>query len=351
MKEEVSGVILSTVSFLTALLMILLTPNNAMMSDSKRIASAVQATLWAMPTPVRIEAPLVVEVTRIVPVTPAPLLQATPLLPVTTEVATPTALPLQDEKSAGGDNGAAAVASASKSTDATIGAAAAPASWGGSCPTTSSRQYALIPMENVDANHPPELHGDLNLSLRGHQPVDAEKNYTIYNGNVDLGAPLLHGIFADGRHPTISGVYQVRDWNWACREHGCPSDWLTNYPVNLMGAAVTPGEEIRIPRREAEIYGGGYIAAVLYAEESRLTIAYTRDGTMANGYGVHLEELCVDPNLLALYHTGNGAGRKELPGLHLGDVVGVAGSGELKIAIRDRGTFMDPRSELDWWHN
>lgn len=217
------------------------------------------------------------------------------------------------------------------------------------CGVSASGGYTLIPMEAANTNHPDRQHGDLNLALRGTQLSGAAKELIPYHGSVDGGAPQLTGLFADQRSGPIANVYQVRDWRWDCSEHGCASDWLTHYDVTLIGLATTPGEAILFPHREAEIYGGGYVAVVLYAEPTRLTIAYTRDGTVANGYATHLENLCVDPNLLALYHIGNAGGRYELPGLHNGQSVGVAANNELRVAIRDRGTFMDPRSQHDWW--
>ena len=92
---------------------------------------------------------------------------------------------------------------------------------------------------------------------------------------------------------------------------------------------------------------------VLYAEERRITLNYTRDDTVANGYTVHLENICVDPNLLALYRAqtdGSGwhiTGR--LPALRNNQRLGTAFVGGVRVAIRDRGAFMDPRSGKDWW--
>jgi len=218
------------------------------------------------------------------------------------------------------------------------------------CGASAVGEYTLIPMEAVHTHHPDSQHGDLNLALRGAQPISAAKALITYNGAVDGGAPQLAGLFADHRSGPITNVYQVRDWQWNCGDHGCASDWLTQHEVTLLGLATTVGEAISFPYRVAEIYGGGYVAVVLYAETTRLTIAYTRDGTVANGYAIHLEKLCVDPNLLALYRAGNAGGRYELPGLHNGQRVGVAAADELRVAVRDRGTFMDPRSQHDWWH-
>jgi hypothetical protein len=61
-----------------------------------------------------------------------------------------------------------------------------------------------------------------------------------------------------------------------------------------------------------------------------------------------LANICVDPNLLALYRSSNGAGRGYLPALRNEEVLGTA-TGSLLVAVRDRGVFLDPRSRKDWW--
>ena len=42
-------------------------------------------------------------------------------------------------------------------------------------------------------------------------------------------------------------------------------------------------------------------------------------------------------------------GRARLPALEAGQAFGRARGGEIGVAIRDAGTFMDPRSDKDWW--
>ncbi|MCB0095014.1 MAG: SH3 domain-containing protein [Caldilineaceae bacterium] len=219
----------------------------------------------------------------------------------------------------------------------------------GSCPTQSDRQYTAIDMAGVDYTHADYAHGDLNLTLRGSAPTNAALNLVDISGPADSNAPRLNGLFADGRVPTFTSTHQVYDWNWGCGGDGCRGDLLSKRENTLAGMATAPGEEIHIPTRQQQIFGGGYMAAVLYAEPTRLTLNYTREGTAAVGYTVHLENLCVDPNLLALYRSSNAGGRHQLPALHNGDVVGIAADGELRVSIRDNGEFMDPRSRKDWW--
>jgi hypothetical protein len=95
--------------------------------------------------------------------------------------------------------------------------------------------------------------------------------------------------------------------------------------------------------------GSGYEVLVLYAAEDRITLKYTRNDNVVHGFTLHLEALCVDPPLLSLYHSLNAAGRGQLPALRPGQAVGRAAGATVGVAIRDSGSFMDPRSRKDWW--
>jgi hypothetical protein len=88
---------------------------------------------------------------------------------------------------------------------------------------------------------------------------------------------------------------------------------------------------------------------VLYAAPDRITLKYTRTDNVVHGYTLHLVGLCVDPPLLDLYRSWNAAGRGQLPALQPGQAFGRAASATVGVAIRDSGTFMDPRSRKDWW--
>ncbi len=241
------------------------------------------------------------------------------------------------------------------STDPTPEAESTPA-----CPTESTAAFDLIPIEGRPmADHPDFLHGDLNLSLRGYTPVSESLTLVFYNGDTDSNAPRLHGLFEPNRTPPINAVYQVNEWVWdsglcggnprGCR--GAPVDVF--WPVTLVGLSTAPGEVIYIPERGPEIHPGGYIAMALYAEERRITLAYTRRDNAAAGYIIHLENVCVDPNLLTLYqaqkNTDGWRTSGFLPALRNNQALGVAFDQEIRVAIRDAGSFMDPRSEKDWW--
>ena len=352
MKNYLTQILLLLTSMISLYVLLQMANLTVRHSNTALIALAVRSTVAARPTvkPKIMEIPVTVEVTRLVLMPPSGLpTTAVEPLPTTTPVPLLTVAPASDSVSSSNVvNPFVLRPTLAPVADNMVAVAEVLQTTAGDCATTSGNSYALIPMEAADTHHPDNLHGDLNVALRGYQPSNAAKDYVSYAGEVDVGAPQLTALFADQRRPIITNVDQVRDWRWDCGEHGCAGDWLTQYDVTLLGVATTPGETIFLPKRAAEIYGGGYTAVVLYAEETRLTIAYTRDGSVANGYAAHLENLCVDPNLLFQYRTGNADGRRQLPGLHNADPVGTA-NGELLVAIRDRGTFMDPRSTQDWW--
>lgn len=217
------------------------------------------------------------------------------------------------------------------------------------CPVTSTHSYDLIPVLPPPADHPDELHGDLNLALRGYRAVSETLSIIDINGPADGDAPQLAGLFADARTPVFASAHRVYEWDWGCGLHGCVSPDLAPSPVSLLGLVAAQQEPLAIPARAPQIYGGGYKALVLYASEERITLGYTRQDSVAPGYAIHLESLCVDLNLLALYRQANNGGRGELPALREGEILGTALRGEVRVAVRDKGTFMDPRSRKDWW--
>lgn len=218
------------------------------------------------------------------------------------------------------------------------------------CPVTSQAVYHTIPIEGSPVDRPAPVNPDLNLSIRGYRTASAALGLVEINGPTDDDAPQLAGI-TSGKIPTFSAGYQVFDWDWACVSgpHGCRSAPISDVPVTLLALSSRAGDPIRAPARHAEIYGGGYVTMVLYAEEQRITLTYTRRDTPAVGYVVHIEDVCVDPNLLALYRQSDTSGRRQLPALHHAEALGVAVGDQFKVAVRDSGQFMDPRSRKDWW--
>lgn len=221
------------------------------------------------------------------------------------------------------------------------------------CPVVSTQSYTLIPMTDVDLSHPAPIHADLNLAQRSYIDVALPPSFIDLNGPVDEDAPQLAQLFINRQPIQFAALYQVHDWDWGCGGHGCRRALLAAPEATLLGLQTEPGAPLRAPARQASIYrdsqGEEYVAVALYAEDNRLTLAYTRDGSVAHGYVVHLEQICVDPMLVQRYIEADRNGRRQLPALRHDQRVGIARTQEVRLAIRDRGAFLDPRSRKDWW--
>ncbi len=213
------------------------------------------------------------------------------------------------------------------------------------CQAVPGETYSTLAVNGPPTDRPAAQHGDLNLALRGYEATSAHKGLVDYTGKTDANAPQLPGLFPDNRTGVFATVYRVHDWDWSCN---CRGPALTNWEVTMAGLAVSPGEVIHVPDSGHTI-GSGYNVLVLYAATDRITLQYTPEDSVVNGYTLHVENVCVEPNLLALYQMQNNAGRAQLPALRAGQAFGRATGSELGIAIRDHGTFLDPRSRKDWW--
>ncbi len=215
----------------------------------------------------------------------------------------------------------------------------------GSCEPIPGAEYESIDVPGPPAVPPAEQHPDLNLALRGYLVTDAFRGLVDYGGGFDPLAPQLYTLFADLRVPEFPSVSQVYDWDW---EQNCRGELLDDWDVTLAGMAVAAGEVLALPDSGYGI-GEGYEALVLYASETRITLKYTREDHVVYGYTIHVENVCVEPSLLDLYRACNDAGRGQLPALRGNQPFGRAWGTEIGVAIRDAGTFLDPRSRKDWW--
>lgn len=209
-----------------------------------------------------------------------------------------------------------------------------------------SQSYGTLSIVPPPTDYPAEDHPDINaLAVRGYEPTTTFLGLVDYGGGTDPRAPQLAGLFADQRVPTFSSAYRTYRWDWDC---WCRDGLNTNWPTTLLGMAVSPGETIHVPDSGYNI-GGGNDVLVLYASPNSVTLKYTREDNVVSGYTVHIEGVCVEPRLLGLYESWNGSGREQLPALRGGEAIGRAGGDEIRVAIRDNGSFLDPRSRKDWW--
>lgn len=189
---------------------------------------------------------------------------------------------------------------------------------------------------------------ELNLALRSYSLlVDGFRQLVGLGGDTDLDAPQLNTLFADERiDQDFPVVLRVHEWDWNCN---CPGPPITSPEVTLVGISSRPGELLHTPARTNGNIGNSYQAMVLYASPTQLTLKYTREDNILFGYTIHLEGICVDPQLLSLYNELEQAGRQTLPALYGKQPIGYSIGGDIKAAVRDTGRFMDPRSEKDWW--
>ncbi len=234
------------------------------------------------------------------------------------------------------------------------------------CPGTSSHQFGsgtAFQFDLDDPVRPAYNHADKNLDLRSYQ-LNSDPN--LRHDLVDYGSddptqpPQLATLFTPARVPAILGLYQVNGWTWASSpapgSRGAP---ITNPKVTAIGLAASTGETLHVPTSGYDIDGGQEVI-VIYADENTVALRYGReDSAGARGYVVHIDNICTDVNLLALYNSlDNPSGPRydyipshtyNLPNLSAGKVLGTVLNSEVIVAIVDTGRFWDPRSCDEWW--
>lgn len=199
-------------------------------------------------------------------------------------------------------------------------------------PGASYSSLFVITPTNPDAENDPGF----NIGLLGWELTDAYKGVVDY-GMGDPKVPLFYYLFADLHTPDFSNVYRLY--------HG-DGTLNTDWPVTVAGLAVTTDEVIHTPDSGYDIQYG-YDAMVIYASRERIALNYTRGDNLL-GYTIYVDGICVEPSLLALYEQLDAADRYDLPVVRGGQAIGRAWNTEIRVAVRDTGTALDPRG-LDWW--
>jgi hypothetical protein len=237
------------------------------------------------------------------------------------------------------------------------------------CPVTSGNHYdygIAFQYDEDDPVRPAHLHADKNLALRSYTPTDPPLRELVDYGPESPQPPQFATMFEPHRVPSLVGFYRVHDWIWAdSPDPGTRADPITQYPVTALGLGTTPGEVLSVPESGYNIGGDPDMEVlVLFADEDSITLRYTRDDSSAPaGYTLHIDNICTDPNLLALYNSLDDpdgpryvfvppASRPywyDLPNLPAGKPFGTARGDEVVVAIADTGAFQDPRSCEEWW--
>lgn len=234
------------------------------------------------------------------------------------------------------------------------------------CATTSANNYASGPVFQRDNDNPVRLawnHADKNLEgLRGYAATSAAQSLQNIATSWPAQPPQFATLFNPQRVPAFSSVHRAHNWNWGTPpDPGTRGTPITDWPVTALGLQTTPGESLHTPTSAYDL-GQNVRAIVLFMDENSIALHYTRDDSAAAGYTVHVDNICPDPNLLALYNQLDTNGARyvyygspdgtldyDLPTLTENQIFGTARSTEIRVAIVDAGAFMDPRSCNDWW--
>jgi hypothetical protein len=238
------------------------------------------------------------------------------------------------------------------------------------CPGTSGNSYAAgtaLQFDKDDPVRPAYEHADKNLALRGYS---LNTDPALRRELLDFGKddptqpPQIATLFSPARVPPLLNFYRVGQWIWASPpDPGHRGDPVPSPPVTALGLATAPGETLHVPTSGYSI-GGGMEVLLIFADEDTVALRYTReDSSGSPGYTLHVDNICTDPNLLALYDSLDDPGGPRyvykapserpysynLPNLPAGKPFGTARLGEIVVAIVDTGTFMDTRSCGGWW--
>ena len=238
------------------------------------------------------------------------------------------------------------------------------------CPTTSTNHYSAGGAFQFDLDNPVRPawnHADKNLDLRSYTPNNdgaLQRELVNYGSDDPTQPPQFATLFKPTRVPDLIGFYRVGEWAWApSPDPGYRNGSILGPKVTALGLRARAGETIYVPSSGYSI-GGGMEVLVLYADENSVTLRYTReDSSGAGGYSVFVDNICTDPNLLALYRSkdapdgprytyvrpANRPYSYDLPNLPAGTPLGTVIEPEIVIAISDTGRFWDPRSCNEWW--
>ncbi|MEK7127386.1 MAG: hypothetical protein AAB838_01525, partial [Patescibacteria group bacterium] len=200
---------------------------------------------------------------------------------------------------------------------------------------------------------------DVNLRLRSWAPIQGDTALLPgVQGPTDPNAPRIYTMFKDGTQTNlqISNMYQLNDWNWTTNTVGkamTPEPLVygdgTNVPAaSLFGFNVGPGQNVLVPQANYDV-GNHYQAILEYIDGTSAVVKYTPSQDLTgNYYMIHFEDFSASQDLVKAYNDAKATGDLVwLPaGLSLGKT-----TGEIKVAMRDSGSFMDLRSIKDWWQS
>ncbi len=181
------------------------------------------------------------------------------------------------------------------------------------------------------------------------EPEDLRK--INVGGPTDNLAPQLNTLVGtvSNPDPVFTTLHTVKHWNSGSGLGPyIQADYTGNWGVTLAGVQAPAGAEIKVPHSGYTIDGENHQVTVLYATDTDVTIHYGTQDSIAVGYAIHLLDFNVSDELLAAYNENEANGRTTLISLPCGYVLGTS-NGSVRVAMRDTGSFIDPRIGKDWW--
>lgn len=249
-----------------------------------------------------------------------------------------------DEGTRGNDSDASTDTSTAIVTDAADTSVAAETGY--ACPTAAfAGPYQRVPTNGAPSDRPAATHPDLNVKIRGFSPTGGALGLVDVGGPTDDKAPRLYSLIMTSGTPTIVANFQVNDWDWTKMKATGP---ITDPAVTLTAYGVERGHDLKLPRSGYEI-APGLSARVLFLDDDSITLKFTAEDNVVSGYTIHVLDLCVDPALRADYDDAVAKGRTSLPALASSQLFARARGTSVRVAIRDTGSFMDPRVKKDWY--
>lgn len=189
---------------------------------------------------------------------------------------------------------------------------------------------------------PPELNPDFNLSLHDVTPVanPSPQDLSLYDYShpIDSNAPQFTGILQGTTSPQITSINTINP----IMGYDSPASWSA---ITAIGLNTSPGQTVQLPKSGYDI-GGGYAATILYADANTISLHYGAESSIVNGYTLYLQNFQVNPQIVSMYNQSSANGQSVT--LAAFQSLGIA-QGDLIVAIRDTGAFMDPRWRGDWW--
>lgn len=159
---------------------------------------------------------------------------------------------------------------------------------------------------------------------------------------VDGLAPQLTGLIKNSPYPAISNIYWLSG-----HQRPAFADLPSNY-VPVTGFTISPGQQVMVPPSGYDI-SGGYTAMIVHLDDNSIVLKYTSSDNIVDGYTIYLEGINPSPELKGLYNQAIATGRSHLVAVDAFQALGTAYGEEIIVAIRDKGTFWDPRWKQDWW--